>query len=110
MSMKTYWISFVNKKALGVCIVDAEDERSAVEKTHTLGINPGGEAMLFEFDMHDESAIEEINRWGKNRLISPQELDGDGYIQIKDLNPAEQKKVYKHAGITRIPGNRSIEN
>ena len=45
--MNWYWISFADEDAfLGVAVVDAADEKGAIEKTHELKINPGGEALI----------------------------------------------------------------
>ncbi len=99
--MKTYWISFANKTSLGCCIIDAIDQKSAIDKTKSLGINPGGEALLFEMPT-DGSADIEINQWGKNTLISPQQLKEDGYKKLSEA-PKEIKNHINHSpAVTRI--------
>ncbi len=47
--MTMWWLSFCDDRKpkgaqfLGLCIVEAVDEITAVKITHALGINPGGE-------------------------------------------------------------------
>lgn len=54
--MAWYWMSFCDPKRpegtqfLGVAIVEAADEASAVLVSHQLGINPGGEIQMYGFD------------------------------------------------------------
>lgn len=51
--MKYFFMSFRDvdeNKNLGVCIVQEEDSEKAVQKATELGINPGGEVLLFELD------------------------------------------------------------
>jgi hypothetical protein len=87
--MKTYWMSFVkNHKNVGVIITDADGEEAALSKTKNMGLYPGGEAMLFAMNLSDPEAIAEIRRWGKDRLIKPEELLAANYKKIKDA-PAE---------------------
>ncbi len=48
------WLSFADESGwLGGCIVEAQSLAAAVTKTHLLGINPGGEIQLVEFDIAD---------------------------------------------------------
>ena len=45
--MKKFYISFVNdEKFVGGCFIREYNIESAIFKTHLLGINPGGEAMV----------------------------------------------------------------
>lgn len=82
--MKYYWISFAapGKGNLGCCIVQAESEKAAHEKTITLGINPGGEVLIVQINSEHPSGKREIEKWGLNRLISKAELLGDGYQSV----------------------------
>ncbi len=83
--MKTFWISFADKTGnLGCCIVDAEYENDAIKKTHDLKINPGGQAMFF--DLTHRGADFEINKWGKDKLITPEASKNDGYKRLKDVD------------------------
>lgn len=91
--MKTYWISFADKKNLGCCIVDATDVKAAIAKTVELGINPGGEAQLIEYPVGNPEAEQEILRWGKNRLIPYEALIQRGAIDMNNVNPAIYQKM-----------------
>src|SRR5437764_82414 len=113
--MNTYWISFVkgdneDEKNVGVCIVDAANKKAAVKKATALGINPGGEAMLWKLDPLSEATIEEINKWGKNRLISPEDLKNDNYVKLKDLNNEEMSFVQNNSSISKVCEHQNIEN
>lgn len=101
--MKTYWISFAKKKVgnLGCCIIDAVDQKSAIDKTKTLGIFPGGEALLFELPT-DGSADQEINQWGKNILITPDLLKADGYQKVNELELEIITHIDHDPTVTRI--------
>ena len=52
--MTRWWCSFCDPRRprgeqfLGLCIVEAVDEITAVTKTHALGINPGGEVAFMD--------------------------------------------------------------
>lgn len=81
---KTFWISFSNGTNLGCCIVDAINPKAAHVKTIELGINPGGELMITEFDNSIDAQLE-ILKWGKNRLITREELIADHYIPTSDM-------------------------
>ena len=105
---KTYWISFSKKKSLGVCIVDAPDVKAAHLKTIKLGINPGGEIMFIEFD-DSPDAQKEINRWGKNRLISSEELEADQYLHTGQLNEYIQDALKTDPAVTVICNNCNDE-
>ena len=54
--MTRWWCSFADPKRargeqfLGICIVWAADEISAVKVAHALGINPGGEVAFMDID------------------------------------------------------------
>lgn len=83
--MVTYWISFVgNDGPLGCCIVDGHDVEDVIYKTHLLKINPGGEALVIPFDLNDPEAVAEIKKWGKDRLMLPEELLNKGAQKVSD--------------------------
>lgn len=74
--MKWYWLSFViNDVNQGCCNVQAENAEDALRKTHLLGINPGGEVMIYEIE---NAEVE------PDKLISRAELIKLGYISLKD--------------------------
>jgi hypothetical protein len=99
---KTFWISFATDETgnLGCCIVDAKNETDAIKKTWKLKINPGGQAMLTEYALNESAKIE-IAKWGKNKLISPEDLMNDGYKKLKDLDLDLQDKI---TNLTRVSG------
>lgn len=79
--MKWFFLSFRDSDKnlnLGCCNVQVEDHQidiDAIQKTHDLGINPGGEVMVF--------STEEIEPgWEENKLYSKQELDNMAYKKI----------------------------
>lgn len=44
----TYWLSFADESGnLGGCFVRANSPLEAVERAHELGVNPGGEVLIF---------------------------------------------------------------
>jgi hypothetical protein len=102
--MNTYWISFATDKDghLGCCIVDAENEKEALAKTFELNINAGGEALLVELDTNNETAIKEINQWGKNKLITPQELVEDGYCKLNQLDEGLVDSIECDPSVSRV--------
>jgi hypothetical protein len=71
-----YWLSFSDpgreegKQFLGVCVIRAYGFISAVEKSRTLGCNPGGEVHGQQFE-DEETLPEEF----MNRLIGDDGLD-----------------------------------
>ena len=59
------WMSFVDDEAfLGVIITEALGLSHAIEKTHDMGINPGGEIRAVEVDP------DKINAFDFDRLLS----------------------------------------
>lgn len=90
--MNTYWLSFAEpeKPNLGVCLLDALDVESAIHKASALGLNPGGEVLVYQID--DQ---EEINSLGKNRLIPREELTSKGYRPLTDLDEDEAEFRFK---------------
>lgn len=73
--MSLFWLSFSGPDGpRGVCLVEEKDFLSAIDKSHQLGVNPGGEVLGEELpDDADERKL------GTNRLILPAELDRHGY-------------------------------
>ena len=76
--MKTFWMSFCDinrpegEQFLGVVIMQGKDLIGAVQESHKLGINPGGEIKLFETDP--------VRADHMNRLLSNRQLKEYGYI------------------------------
>lgn len=99
--MKTFWLSFSNGTNLGCCIIDAVDPKDAAEKATDLGINPGGEVMVTEFDNSIDAQLE-IAKWGKNRLISREDLVKDNYIPTSDMPQDIQDYISLDSRVTRI--------
>lgn len=65
-----FYISFSGEHDFnGGCVVQAPDAIAAVARTHALGINPGGEALIVEIG--DAEIFEDQDR---NRLLSKREL------------------------------------
>lgn len=67
--MKSVWLSFAGEKFLGVAIVPARGNklsrnalRSAIRKTHELGINPGGEVLAVALSAAQTPPPEYLNR------------------------------------------------
>lgn len=103
--MKTYFISFVkDHKNVGCCIVDGKNTKDAHRRTKKLKINPGGQAMFYEMNGSPDS-VAEINRWGKDILISPEELRKDGYQQLKDVGAVERRWIESHRGVSLVCEN-----
>ena len=83
--MKTFWISFSGENgAQGICILDSESDKLAVRKALDMGIHPGGEAAVFEMS-NSASSREEIRSFGKDKLITPEELKKRGYETIEEM-------------------------
>lgn len=91
--MNTYWISFVENshspraKSLGCCIVDGDDPELALQRASNLGINPGGEAMLFPITNDSP----DLFFFKRDTFISAEELKEIGYSQFADI-PEEKWK------------------
>ena len=97
--MNTYWISFAGDEGnRGVCIVDASDQKQALARTKELSINPGGEAMFYEMPAE---AVDEVRRWGKDRLIQPGELTTAGYLKLSDLPDEVVEEIEHNPGVSR---------
>jgi hypothetical protein len=72
-----YFISFRDPDKnlnLGVCMVEAEHVTQAIPTTHEKGINPGGEALIFELEKPEEDL--ELNK-----LYTRQEMLDMGYVR-----------------------------
>lgn len=85
---KLIWMSFCDpnltegNKFLGVIITKAKGLAHAVEKTHDLGINPGGEIMSFEIE-------DEIDIAHHDRLLSREDMKAAGF-EVLSINEAEE--------------------
>lgn len=57
--LHTYWLSFVGPSgSLGVIITESASTREALSKVSSLGLNPGGEAMVIEIPDEPEAVAE----------------------------------------------------
>lgn len=71
--MAWYWLSFLDPDKnlnLGCCNVEADNAMDAVLKTHSLGINPGGEVMIWEVPYPEQEP---------DRLYKREDLLSKGY-------------------------------
>jgi hypothetical protein len=94
--MNTYWLSFATDGGnLGVCLVDAETLQEAIQRTHFLGINPGGEVMSFVMPTGEP----EIARWGKDHLIKPEEFKAAGYKKLSEVDEATANAIESHPDV-----------
>ena len=77
-----FWLSFCDatrpqgQQFLGVIITRAADHLSAIQKTHKLGINPGGEVRFCGEVCPDEGS----KKYKEDVLLSKDELKELGYI------------------------------
>jgi|SRR5580698_304006 hypothetical protein len=91
--MSTYYISFASDKGFrGVTVVEADDPEDAITVATRLGLNPGGEAAIWEIPATEEEAIKY-----KNRLIGIDELRSNGSTRCGDLQVEVQDAVFQHA-------------
>ncbi len=80
--MPYFFLSFARGTTTrGACQVVADDMRTAHQKTHTLGINPGGEVLI-------TGMTEPQPKLEMDRLYTFRELKALGYAQLKDA-PAD---------------------
>ena len=87
---KIYWNSFTDiidgkERCLGVAIVEGDSAQEAIRRCWKIGINPGGQVLSIGVSLDDERAILEINKYGLDRLIPPEELLAGGARRLKDL-------------------------
>ncbi len=74
-----WYLSFAEEdKFLGGCFVDALGFFSAVEKTHDLGINPGGAVQA-----HPVINTSRVAPEHKNKLLSLKDMERLGYEPVK---------------------------
>lgn len=99
--MKLFWVSFANTGGpLGLVITEARDERGALRRINKLGINPGGEAMVF--DMSKPERRQEVEQLPKDYLMSPVELKRRAIIRFSDVS----EEAFEY--ISRLPGVKVI--
>lgn len=93
--MKTYWLSFAirSKGNLGCVITDAPNPEIAYSNVCKANLNPGGKVAIWEMNLNDPAAIREIELFGKNRLITVEELKNGGAKKVGDLTEEEQEKI-----------------
>lgn len=86
--MSLWWLSFAGEEGnRGIAIVEGVDVGDAARNAHLLGCNPGGE-VLGVMVPDEADAMAEVNRWGTNRLVTPAELRGEGYISLDEARGA----------------------
>lgn len=85
----TYWLSFIDqerRRNLGVCFVDVpvdrtptDNIRAAIQESHRLGCNPGGEVLAIRLE---EAATdrERLAATERGRLYSREELAALGWL------------------------------
>jgi hypothetical protein len=86
--MHRWYLSFVSEEDvfLGACVLDADEFKDALIKSHVLAINPGGQVMgmLVPDDARDNLPL--------NRLMSKAELASYGPIKrLGDMDKPPQK-------------------
>jgi hypothetical protein len=80
-----WYISFASDEGfLGATVVRAPDPSSAVARATQLGINPGGEAALFQVPMGDDAMVM------LNRLVPYEELKAGGGKKLSEMSPEER--------------------
>lgn len=80
--MRFWWLSFRGANddyCLGVCIVEAANENNAIKVSHAKGINPGGEAMMFELPAKAVGA----EGLELDRLYSAEEMEKMGFKKVE---------------------------
>src|SRR5205085_536172 len=70
--MRHWYLSFVDGHFLGGAIVEARGFTSALQRTHELGINPGGEVLHV---LVPEEKVHLIHPSQKNRLLTKSEVE-----------------------------------
>ena len=73
---KTFWLSFSGEKFLGVAVIDAKTATAAIQKSHRLGINPGGEVMVIEMPPA------EAKPYPRNKLLPRKWLVANGDVSV----------------------------
>jgi len=69
--LRWFYLSFaVDDRFYGAAIVEAPGEAHAIQRTHQLGINPGGEVAIFA--VPDGAPLPEA---AKNRLLSKSDIE-----------------------------------
>lgn len=68
-----YYMSFAGEEGnRGVCIVAAASDFLAIQKTHLLGINPGGEILFIEAgeEILEKTGMEENRLYQRDELVA----------------------------------------
>ena len=81
---KFWWLSFVDpeeNKFLGGCLVEAEDAKAAVTKSHALGINPGGEIQMVQSDQTGLFPLDTLLQEADIHRLDRQSMDGEMVIE-----------------------------
>jgi hypothetical protein len=70
-----FYLSFVDGKFLGGCVVDGATEKEAITNAWRLGINPGGEVLSIRLTRKTVDCLP------MNRLMSREEIESFGPVQ-----------------------------
>lgn len=100
--MAWWWLSFSGEEGnLGVVIAQGHSEEDAIARTQLLGVHPGGDDVFgVPVPEHDPVAVAEMEQWGVDRLISPNELVEAGYEKTSDL--CEEERALLLAGVETL--------
>lgn len=86
--MPMYYLSFATPdRSLGATVVAADDEYEAIQKSHRLKINPGGEVLIIELPEELETEPEIIACL--NKLMTREECEQLGAKRLADMTPEE---------------------
>lgn len=94
--MSLFYLSFcdVNKpkgqQFLGATIVAADDAMEAVAKSHRLGINPGGEVAIVEFEPDEETDHSMMAKY-VNAFVPREEVFRDGAVPLSEVTGDEEE-------------------
>lgn len=73
--MSLWWLSFASDEGnLGVCVVEAESAEAAYAEAKRLGINPGGELIVYPVDDSEGLPL--------GVLVRPDEMFERGYMTM----------------------------
>lgn len=90
-----WWVSFATDTGSLGCVVTEDTDNGHVGllamRLHRLGLNPGGEVLAQSIPLEMWQANDP---WGcapeqRDRIISPEELDGRAYASLKNMTPEQ---------------------
>ncbi len=73
------WLSFANKNGwLGGCFIQSDSEIEAVNKSHKLGINPGGQVLmtLLNLNKKEQKEFEQEGLELNHLYMKPEDIPG----------------------------------